>query len=1579
MTDINWNIFKVKFNEREPKAFEQLAYFLFCSEFDISTGIFRFKNQTGIETEPITVEDRRIGFQAKYYDTKLADNKDDIIDSLTKAKSKNPDLTTIYLYTNREASESTKKLIKRSQYLTDIEATAVNLEIELVWRVPSHIEHQLSKPVNDYLAEYFFSLGKNIIDFLTEIRDHTQRILLPIQSEISFDGKKIKINRDNLLSEINKATTSIVIIGGDGGSGKTAMIKDLVVQTIDPIYIFKATEFNVHDISEVFKSFGNFTLNDFIEIHKEETNKAVVIDSAEKLADLDFHESFRGFLSTLIKNNWKIIFTTRHSYLDDLCFQFLAIYRLPYHQIIVGNLEPTELKSLAEIYDFKLPNDEKLLGLITNLFYLDEYLAHYKSLDNQTNVSKFRSILWQKKIQNSESKKHNIHIERERCFLKLAKARCDSGYFFVKGDLCNNAIISLLETDEIIKYDSDQDGYFITHDIYEEWALEKLIEREYATIFTNDQFFNNLGTSLPIRRAFRNWLSEKLSVNINEIRPFIEKVFVDNNVPPFWKDELLISVLLSDYSKNFFDIFEKVLFENEKYFLKKIIFLLRIACKEVVNIVKDLPSIDEYLYMYHFTKPKGKGWDISMQFIYNKISEYTQKDLTYILTLLEEWNNNNHRGETTRYAALFALHFYNDNQTNNTEYCGEDFQETLISIMFTGAFEIKQELTCILEELLSSPINDREGAYQDLLESILSAKSESYQLVATLPEHVLKLVDKYWYQPQSERDPLECDGYEIDKYYSIPDLCRNDYFPASAYQTPIFWTIQYSFSKTIEFILNFNNRAVESYVASGYDTTVFEIEVTIDQETKTKQWINTSIWNIYRGSGSIVTPYLMQSYHMALEKYLLDVTKITDKKVIASWLIYMLKNTRSASITAIVTSIVLAYPDELFEVAAILFKNYEFFHYDNLRKFMDSEAETIYAIGSGLNYRNKIHESERLNSCNDPHRKLALENLAVQYQLFKNESITAEESERRRKIIWAIIDQHYAQLSSKETRTEEDNIYKILLARIDSRKMKPTFKKEDAKTIIYLNPELDPELKKISEEAVKDNLDRSKYTSLNLWAVNKFENRPSNGNYPQYDDNPEVVLRETKEIIEVTQNGSNHMFFMFNNATPAFTCYTLIKDFGPNLSAEDLLFCKDIILDFATKPLRENYDYQISDGVEVAVNTLPFLYKLFPEDRKDYDLIMLLVLFDATPIGEYKRICDYGIEAINRNLHKMSSENAKNIFKGFLAFKTNFNEINNPDNFNHLQTYVQRRSRREILEQFMNQYESELVNFSNNEIEYTDIKIGCLKPEILETAFHLIPIDSIDPTHLDFVKSALPVFCSLLKHDNKKKSYEYKDYKLRHRFFKRYAHFVLKRDIADIRKWIKPFVDAFIVSREMADFLQEIISAEDELLTYEVFWIIWDCFYEKIKSASSLGDYTDLNTIIHNYLLAWPWWKKTAKDWPSLREREKLFYAKVTTDFGSNPAVLYAISKFINEIGYNFLHEGIYWISDMFTNHHNLYDVQLDPNTIYYLEIAVRRYIYINRTKLKKDRQSQGKLLVILNFLIEKGSVIGYFLREDIL
>lgn len=152
---INWNSFNAQFNNREQWAFENMAYFLFCSENDCPIGLFRYKNQPGIETEPIEKDGGKTGFQAKYYSSSIKDNKQDIIDSIDKSKSYYPSITTLLFYLNKEFSKSTKTK-GDPKYKTEIEQYAKSKNIKIDWRVPSQIEIQLVQPQNKWIKDIFF-------------------------------------------------------------------------------------------------------------------------------------------------------------------------------------------------------------------------------------------------------------------------------------------------------------------------------------------------------------------------------------------------------------------------------------------------------------------------------------------------------------------------------------------------------------------------------------------------------------------------------------------------------------------------------------------------------------------------------------------------------------------------------------------------------------------------------------------------------------------------------------------------------------------------------------------------------------------------------------------------------------------------------------------------------------------------------------------------------------------------------------------------------------------------------------------------------------------------------------------------------------------------------------------------------------------------------------------------------------------------------------------------------------------------------------------------------------------------------
>ncbi|HFX6304179.1 hypothetical protein [Acinetobacter nosocomialis] len=156
----DWEIFSAKFSSNKELTFEWFSYLLFCREFNLPKGWFGFKNQSGIEKNPIEYDGEIIGFQSKFYSTKLSEHKDDLIETLNKVKRDYPELTKLLFYTNQiwsQAHNNTEKRMTPPQALVNIENKAKELGILLEWREASFFESEFVCLEHDDLSKYFFT------------------------------------------------------------------------------------------------------------------------------------------------------------------------------------------------------------------------------------------------------------------------------------------------------------------------------------------------------------------------------------------------------------------------------------------------------------------------------------------------------------------------------------------------------------------------------------------------------------------------------------------------------------------------------------------------------------------------------------------------------------------------------------------------------------------------------------------------------------------------------------------------------------------------------------------------------------------------------------------------------------------------------------------------------------------------------------------------------------------------------------------------------------------------------------------------------------------------------------------------------------------------------------------------------------------------------------------------------------------------------------------------------------------------------------------------------------------------------
>ena len=1385
--EINWATFSSKFYGKEQKAFESLCYLLFCSEFDRDKGIFRYKNQVGIETEPIEHEGEVLGWQAKFLEADIRTKKDVLKESIAATKTKNPAVTKILFYLNKDFSESRKKDVKDPAYKTEIEDHAKSIGVKVEWRVPSHFERQLALEKNRLLAQHFFRAEKSIVDFISELQQHTESILLPIHSKIIFNGSEIKIDRSAVLSNLRKALSRspLAILSGYGGSGKTAVVKELYEELKEtaPFFVFKASEFNVKSLAELFCHYGAFTFADFLKEHESISEKCVVIDSAEKLSDIENQEVFQEFFFRLRNEGWQIIFTTRYAYLDDLKWQFVELFSSRAFEVVdVENMRREDLDSLAAKYDFAIPTSERLSELLLTPFYLNEYLQAYESGGESNTYSDFRRTIWNKKIQRSSYQKNSMHIEREKCFLEIARRRAESGLFYIIADNLNKEALKALEDDEIIKYDSDGRGYFITHDTYEEWALDKIIGGKFNEARNSWEFLKSLGSSLPSRRAFRIWLSEQLLENASNVKALIEESINDDQTEAFWKDEVLISVLLSDYAASFFKNFEKKLLEDNEKLLMRIVFLLRIACKQIDEHLLGLIGLKKSQSMVLntvFTIPKGRGWELVIDFIHSHKEQFGMRNINIILPLLTDWNNKYTAGDTTRKASQIALYYYEHIETHGG-YSRDETVKQLIRVILQGSQEIKSELSQIFEEILAGKTTSHKDKYYAIVKAVLTSLTDGIETVKALPEYVIRLADLYWFQiPMREFGGLR-PGVEED--FCIVDRYDFKYFPASSIQTPIYQLLRYSFRSTIDFIIAFTNKTVECFAKSDLGKReVEEIELILDDGETVRQYICNRLWNMYRGTQ--VSTDLLESIHMALERYLLERAKATSKDILESLCIYILRNSRSASLTAVVESVVLAQPAKLFTVANILFQTKELFLYDTSRLLLDkSHKSQLLMLKTSYpslgNYEREFHDDERIKACDDEHRKLSLENLAFQYQFFKSED--NPDFEKQREEIWKIWDEYYRKLAPESEQSEGDKTWRLYLARMDTRKMsvKTEPAEQEGKTLITFEPDIDPKLKKHSEDSLQLINEGWKHMPLHLWSNYRFKKEQDQyKSYEQYERDPHLAINEVREIMEGLTKGVDEQFILFNRAIPAYSCAVLLRDFADALTEEEKIFCQRVIIEFASIPLRaEKYSYQISDGVEPSILSLPFLMKHVPGGKDDIKMLLFLLLLNPWP-----QISAFATSAVLHNLWKISPGDAQSILLGYLVLEPRCRAVAAEVRKENYKKQIYEYSEYHVQEEFCRRYDKELEKVRANTIHYEDV--GDLKkhsPKALNTAFELIPLETENEVHRLLLNDIFVMFAARVMSDERRTGRRKRDdngndeidYNVKHRFHNKFAYFL---------------------------------------------------------------------------------------------------------------------------------------------------------------------------------------------------------------
>lgn len=608
----------------------------------------------------------------------------------------------------------------------------------------------------------------------------------------------------------------------------------------------------------------------------------------------------------------------------------------------------------------------------------------------------------------------------------------------------------------------------------------------------------------------------------------------------------------------------------------------------------------------------------------------------------------------------------------------------------------------------------------------------------------------------------------------------------------------------------------------------------------------------------------------------------------------------------------------------------------------------------------------------------ATKNIALQYQFFRTEEVSEEESKERLQEIWKILDAHYKKLPEKDHEDHQGKTWRLYLARMDKRKMSPEAKEVENGITIELNPEIDPDLKEYSESALAEASKPFIHSGLKIWADSRLYNKDNYKKYESYENDPLSALDEAKGIWNQLTEGSMSEKLQFDRATPSYVCAVLLRDFKEKLGKPELEFCKEVIFEYANIVNIDDYIHQIGDGLVPALFVLPRLIEDFTGERMTIKLLLIKALMRHDPITMMgmDRISSVAIQAV-QNSWKYEPEFMKSLYIGYLVIAQKYRDVQDRLRQEAYKQHKYDIDTNEFEQELFKELESKVKSIEDETITDTAIdNIESIDNDILITAFQLTPLNSTHKKSIPFVEEIIKIISrQLLSRDREDRL----DYAFRHEFLKHYARFILYQENNEKDGYLKYFLDNFTLCEGMADLLNEFVSAEDSLNMPDSFWYVWNRFKDHIvDSINSQGWRHDKERIIESFLFARIPWKDEAMAWHTFSPENKVFFNDLSGTIGGESSFIYSISKLLCGIGSEFSDDGIYWISNAIKT----FDIDLSKdksgNTLFCLERYMRRYLFKNHDKVRRMPNLRAQAMVVLDFLVEKYSITGYLLREDI-
>ncbi len=1417
------------------------------------------------------------------------------------------------------------------------------------------------------------ALSGNEERMLRSLKEHTAPVLKKIRSTIGTD---FHLERGALVQSVMDEFESaqVVIVSGPAGCGKSAIGKDVAVRMANDHFVFgfRVEEFAQPHIDAVLNAAqipGNAEA--LAAILSAQTRKFVLIESVERLLEKTTRDAFSDLmLQASADPDMRLVLTCRDYSTEQVRDSFLRPSGLSHSVITIPALDDAELTEVSQAVPAlaePLKND-RLRNILRNPYFLDKAIQIPWADGRPVPESErdFRLLFWRQVVRDESGLPLGMARRREDALQQIAVHRARALSEYVSTTNLDPEVVASLKRDSLIASPENSSSLVATaHDVLEDWAiLQWLDELQQANTASLQALSTAIGTHPAIRRSYRKWLAELLEREPASADRLFVAVTSGSGASAQFRHDTLVSLLKAPLAPELLLRHETEITANDNTTLRLIIHLLRVACVATPDWLHGASGQGSL-----FNVPEGPAWTAVLKLVHDGLQRFTAADHMLLLGLVEDavrgvswWAPDLNGAELVGGIGYTLLPEFDN-------YRSEGARRRLLKVIV----KIPRADPIRFESVLRGKVtSDRSrDLVAEELQDILFTGPEGSLAARYLPELIASVATEYLLQTDEalQSDEYHSHSIDIDIHFGVKDL-RHEFLPASAIRGPWIPLLRHHPRVGLELYFKVFNYSIDWYVhprASDPLEPAWETELRYADGTTIKQWGNGRLWNCYRGVS--VSPYVLQSMLMALEMWLLEVAEARPGDL-DRLLLRILRNSQSASLSAVVASVATAHPRLSGEALLVLLSAPDFIHFDGQRMASESRATSLNRMFPDLQADKKLYREERERANALPHRKHDLEGAIANLQLGPLAPRVHE-----------LIDRHLAALPKGDRRNQSDLVWQLALQRMDLRQYtisEATDVPSDSGaadngsgvTYVRLEPKAgDPDVRAMVEESASKVIAMNNLLAVWMWGVKAFKRENSAEEDNMWRDKltaAGTIDRESGDDI----GGRNG---------PGVVAAVCVRDHWPELTDDERVWCSDVV---CAEILRNAEHWNHTERVQrfdmaadrLCASVVPLLLTKKLSDSVASTVRFALAAAITHPIEEVRWFATWGVNEEVWQVDRAAAiacisaiaEEAGLLEKAWENARRRFWK---PDEAEAIFSKTARQVRR----YFWRRCEG------SEDVHAKIDPEGQFGNEASARILTILSFASTDPLCIAAFERASQALVSGWDEDEKDGGRRSRRYENEQAIADRIEKLVVQTTPEHALRILRPILDAVDRHpREIYSMVQGLTVLEDRHPRTPQYWYLWGLFAEKVKAARWLA-WLDRRHPTGSEMLAaifmTSWWKDDVRHWKSLEgyahHVDALFEALPPTSI-----VLDDYLSFLYHIGERSLPQAFIRIAHSIQRG-NATQMLAKSNTVFLLEVVLQRHVYGRPLELKQSQDLRDTVFYLLDVLVENGSSAAFRMRDD--